>query len=164
MDWFMVANTFCYVKIFQKSRTMPALCVLTLSLLLATCAIMIGVSALVLNDQDFLVEFQPTREYKSLLIDFLTITACVAFVTGLWGIGTFKVEGQLFVGILSLALVLLVIILTAFVAIFGSLATTPADILYAVCKGGNANTLAVANVQFEPLEDIENAVSEYDRI
>ena len=90
------------------------------------------------------------------------------FVTGFWGIATYKLKNKMFVSVFGLATVAMAVILTACAAIFNALANLSDEQMNAVCPfsasaSGTTDSNAVIT-SFEPLEDVEDAVKEIDSL
>ena len=157
-DIYTIACKACFSQPCNDSRHGPALCVMTLSIMLLFCGIMLGVSAAALYQQPFFEHFAPAREYRDVVTNFLIMTTCVTFVVGLWGIGTYKVTHRLFIATYGLGVGSLTVILTGFTFIFWTLSNLDNEMMEAFCPGKPWKL----NEEFDLLYSIEDAVYELD--
>lgn len=159
-DYYEVVSNLPCIKPCKEDRNVAANSVLSFSLLLCLCAIMIGVSAIAFEDQGFIDSFGPAKPYKRTVTYMLIITACVTFVTGLWGIATKKIDNKKFIAVFGGVICALTIILLGFQQIFSALANIDDDTMSAVCPGASVE---ISN-DFVPLDGVFESVLEMDRI
>ena len=79
-------------------------------------------------------------------------------MTGLFGIGAFKIKNKFFVMFFSVLLVGIILILGGFIAIFGGLANLDDNILRSFCPG------EAAHLDFEYAEEVQQAFLDIDRL
>ena len=114
-------------------------------------------------------EFKPARDKRKLAVRTLVAVTAVLFVTGFWGIATYKIKNRIFVSIFGLATAAMAVILSACGAIFSALANLSDEQMNAVCPGtaattGEEESSALVIASFEPLVEVEEAVKEIDSL
>lgn len=105
----------------QKHRSGPGTVVMALAMILTVCGVMIAISVTTFNESKFIESVEPLRENKNLVTSTLTVAAAITFITGIWGIASFKIENKLFVGIFGGLAAFVIVINGGIFAIFSSL-------------------------------------------
>ena len=141
---------------------------MALSILLVLCGILMAVAAQMFDSAKLNEEFKPARDKRKLAVRTLVAVTAVLFVTGFWGIATYKIKNRIFVSIFGLATIAMAVILVACGAIFNALANLSDEQMNAVCpssstSAGTTDSNAVIT-SFEPLDDVEAAVKEIDSL
>ena len=141
---------------------------MALSILLVLCGILMAVAAQMFDSAKLNEEFKPARDNRKLAVRTLVAVTATLFVTGFWGIATYKLKNKMFVSVFGLATLAMAVILSACAAIFNALANLSDEQMNAVCPlstsaSGTTDSNAVIT-SFEPLEDVEVAVKEIDSL
>ena len=100
-------------------RDCCATSILAFSVLLAVCAILLFIASQMFANTDLVEAFKPLRDNKETASRGLIIVAAVIFVTGLFGIGAFKIRNKIFMMVFGFLLAGIIVILGGFIAIFG---------------------------------------------
>ena len=141
---------------------------MALSIMLVLCGILMAIAAQMFDSAKLNEEFKPARDKRKLAVRTLVAVTTVIFVTGFWGIATYKIKNRIFVSIFGLATIAITVILAACGAIFNALANLSDEQMNAVCpssstSAGTTDSNAVIT-SFEPLDDVEAAVKEIDSL
>ena len=83
--------------------------------------------------------FKPLRDNKETASKGLIIVAAIIFVTGLFGIGAFKIKNKFFMMLFGVLLAGVIVVLGGFIAIFGGLANLDENALKSFCPKKNTN-------------------------
>ena len=133
--------------------------VMALSIIMALCGMMLGISAEIFDSSNFVEAFKPLRAKRDLATSALIIMAALAFVTGLWGIGTYRIRNRIFVAIFGGAAIAIAVVAGGLAAILNSLTNLDSETMNSICPGQTAK-----NGSFEPIEDVKASITEIDRL
>ena len=100
----------------------PALLVLVLSIVLVICGILMAISASMFSSAKLIEEFEPARDKKDLGSSAMLAVTVVLFVTGLWGMATYKIKNRVFVSIFGMGASALAVICGGAYTAFNALA------------------------------------------
>ena len=120
-------------------RECCATSVLAFSVLLAVCGIMLFIASQMFANTELVDAWKPLRDNKDTASRGLIIVAAVIFVTGLFGIGAYKIKNKIFMGVFGIMLAGIIVILGGFIAIFGGLANLDSVALHRFCPEENTN-------------------------
>ena len=139
-------------------RDCCATSILAFSVLLAVCAILLFIASQMFANTDLVEAFKPLRDNKETASRGLIIVAAVIFVTGLFGIGAFKIRNKIFMMVFGFLLAGIIVILGGFIAIFGGLANLDSATLHRFCPEENTN------LDFEYAQEIQQSFVDIDRL
>ena len=123
----------CFGRI--TSRSGPASFILTLSLGFVVCGILLAAASVYYGDSAFVEALKPLRNSQDLVVSSLVATACITFVTGLWGITSFRVRNKFFIAAYGGLVAFLIIVHAGCAAIFDAMAGLKEEDLEVVCPG-----------------------------
>ena len=121
---------FLMVRPCGNRRECCATSVLAFSVLLAVCAILLFIASQMFANTELVDAFKPLRDNKETASRGLIVVAAVIFVTGLFGIGAFKIKNKVFIMIFGFLLGGIIVISGGFIAIFGGMANMDAASLH----------------------------------
>lgn len=114
-------------------------------MILALCGMMLGITGQLIGTEKLLSEFKPARDQRDYLISTLTLIAGTIFVTGIWGIGTYKIKHRIYVMLFGLFTNGITIAMGGLAAITSGLKGLETSTMESFCPGA-------ANPVVEPLE------------
>ena len=134
-DFYTKAIKFMFVKPCGKSRDNPAMIVMVLSIILALCGMMLGITVNILEGSSFMEAFKPLREKKDLATSNLILMAAFTFVTGLWGIATYRIKNRIFVSIFGFGCAFIAVVAGGVSTILNALSNLDEETMNSVCPG-----------------------------
>ena len=159
-----------FVKPCGQGRVGPASFVMALSVGLAICGIFMAISAKMFDSTKMTEEFKPARDKKDLVVTTMIAVAAILFVTGLWGIATYKIKNRIFISIFGLAAAAMAVICFGFGAIFNALANLSDNAMESVCPAlaiestGSPISISQSILSFEPFQEVADSVKDIDAL
>lgn len=142
----------------QKHRSGPGTGVMALAMIITVCGVLIAIFATTFNDSKFIDNVEPMRKNKNLIISTLAVAGSITFITGIWGIASYKIENKIFVGIFGGLTAFVIVINGGIYAVFNSLTKLREEDMVTVCPEIESKVIDV----IEPFLEVKGFVKDID--
>ena len=124
---------------------------------MSICGMMLAITSQLLDSEEVIVEIKPARDEKDFLMTSLSLIAAAIFMTGIWGIGTYKIRHRLYVMLFGLFSNGVTIAMAGCAAIFAGLKDLNEETMDSFCPGNEPK-----DNQFELFADIGTFMQQID--